>query len=197
MSKQEARSFGVRELLIKPAGCKNIRDVIRRTLKNLAPEFPQLVGTQEADCICPTSLTMVHLGNMERCEIPDSLNLGTARGRQKLEGSIRNRDQGNTVHYIRPQTGSLLGNGRNAVGIVSSKKCMRTTDIDYTFLPATDCMDLPAETIALLYRYRWQIELFFRWFKCVLGCKHLLVISPNGVSIQVHCALIASMLITL
>lgn len=80
---------------------------------------------------------------------------------------------------------------------VSSKKCVRTTDIDYTFLLATDCMDLSAETIAILYRYRWHIELFFRWFKCVLGCKHLLAISPNGVSIQVYCALIASILITL
>lgn len=80
---------------------------------------------------------------------------------------------------------------------VSSKKYMRTTDIDYTFLLATDCMDLSAEVITLLYRYRWQIELFFRWFKCVLGCKHLLATSPNGVSIQVYCALIASMLITL
>jgi IS4 transposase len=58
-------------------------------------------------------------------------------------------------------------------------------------------MDLSAEMIALIYRYRWQIELFFRWFKCILGCKHLLAHSENGVTIQVYCALIASMLITL
>lgn len=58
-------------------------------------------------------------------------------------------------------------------------------------------MDLSAEVIALIYRYRWQIELFFRWFKCILKCTHLLSLSENGVSIQVYCALIASMLITL
>src|SRR4030066_1202803 len=80
---------------------------------------------------------------------------------------------------------------------VSSKKTFRTTDSDYTFLLVTDRMDLPAETIALIYKYRWQIELFFRWFKCVLGCSHLLSLSENGVSIQVYCALIASMVITL
>ena len=40
----------------------------------------------------------------------------------------------------------------------------------------TDRMDLPAETIALIYKYRWQIELFFRWFKCILGCRHLRLI---------------------
>lgn len=80
---------------------------------------------------------------------------------------------------------------------VSSKKTFRTTDSDYTMLLVTDRMDLSAETISLIYRYRWQIELFFRWFKCILGCSHLLSLSENGVSIQVYCALIASMLITL
>jgi len=64
-------------------------------------------------------------------------------------------------------------------------------------LIVTDLMDLPAELIALMYRYRWQIELFFRWFKCVLGCKHLLAHSENGITIQVYCALIASLLIRL
>lgn len=80
---------------------------------------------------------------------------------------------------------------------VSSKKSFRTTESDYAFLLVTDRMDLSAEMIALIYRYRWQIELFFRWFKCVLGCKHLLAHSENGVTIQVYCALIAGMLITL
>ncbi len=80
---------------------------------------------------------------------------------------------------------------------VASKKTFRTTDADYTMLLVTDRLDLPAETVALLYRYRWQVELFFRWFKCVLGCKHFLAQSENGVTIQVYCALIASMLITL
>src|SRR4030043_100809 len=80
---------------------------------------------------------------------------------------------------------------------VSSKKTFRTSDSDYTILLITDRMDLSAEVIALLYRYRWQIELFFRWFKCILGCKHLLSLSENGVSMQVYCALIASMLITI
>ena len=87
--------------------------------------------------------------------------------------------------------------GRSRRSRVSSKKTFRTTDSDYTILLVTDRMDLSAETIALIYRYRWQIELFFRWFKCVLGCSHLLSLSENGVSIQVYCALIASMVITL
>ena len=83
------------------------------------------------------------------------------------------------------------------VSHVSSKKTFRTKDVDYTFLLATILLDIPAETLALLYRYRWQIELFFRWFKRVLGCNHLIAQSQNGLTIQIYCALIASMLITL
>ena len=80
---------------------------------------------------------------------------------------------------------------------VSSKKTFRTREVDYTFLLATNLTDLPAETIALLFKLRWQIELFFRWFKCVLGCRHLVALSKNGLTIQIYCALIAGMLITL
>ena len=87
--------------------------------------------------------------------------------------------------------------GRPRLSRVSSKKTFRTTDSDYVMLLITDRMDISAETIALIYRYRWQIELFFRWFKCILGCNHLLSLSENGVALQVYCALIASMLITL
>ncbi|MGR3319335.1 MAG: transposase, partial [Candidatus Anammoxibacter sp.] len=45
-------------------------------------------------------------------------------------------------------------------------------------------MDLSAELIALIYIYRWQIEIFFRWFKCVLSAEHLLCHSQNGITIQ-------------
>jgi len=80
---------------------------------------------------------------------------------------------------------------------VSSKKTFRTKEVDYTLLLATNRLDLPAETIALLFTRRWQIELFFRWFKCVLRCNHLVALSKNGLTIQIYCALISGMLITL
>ena len=64
-------------------------------------------------------------------------------------------------------------------------------------LLATDRMDLDAELVALGYKFRWSVELFFRWFKCILGCRHLLSTSANGVHIQVYLAIIASLLISL
>jgi hypothetical protein len=64
-------------------------------------------------------------------------------------------------------------------------------------LLATNLLDPPAEIIALLYRYRWLIEIFFRFFKHVLGCQHLLSATPDGIAIQAYCALIACLLINL
>jgi Transposase DDE domain len=64
-------------------------------------------------------------------------------------------------------------------------------------LLATDRLDVEAELVALGYRFRWSVELFFRWFKCVLGRRHLLAQSRNGLTIQVYVAMIASLLLSL
>ena len=64
-------------------------------------------------------------------------------------------------------------------------------------LIATNLLDLPAWLIGLIYRYRWTIEVFFRFFKHVLGCRHLLSHDPVGIEIQTYCAIIACMLISL
>jgi IS4 transposase len=64
-------------------------------------------------------------------------------------------------------------------------------------LLATDRLDLDAELVALGYRFRWAVELFFRWFKCILGCRHLLATSRDGVTIQLYVGVIASLLISL
>ena len=61
----------------------------------------------------------------------------------------------------------------------------------------TNLLDAPAEIIALLYHYRWTIEIFFRFFKQILGCRHLLSHCQSGIEIQTYCAIIACMLISL
>jgi hypothetical protein len=70
-------------------------------------------------------------------------------------------------------------------------------DSDGVLRIATNLLDVPAETIALIYASRWAIEIFFRFFKHILGCRHLLSHDPEGIEIQTYCAIIASMLITL
>jgi hypothetical protein len=61
----------------------------------------------------------------------------------------------------------------------------------------TDRLDLDAELVALAYRYRWTVELFFRWLKCILGARHLISQGQNGVTLQMYAALIVSLLIVL
>lgn len=66
-----------------------------------------------------------------------------------------------------------------------------------TIVLLTNLLDAPAEIIALIYRYRWTIEIFFRFFKQTLGCRHLISQRIEGIQIQVYCAIIACMLINL
>lgn len=66
-----------------------------------------------------------------------------------------------------------------------------------SLLIATNLLDVPAEVVALIDEKRWTIELFFRFFKHVLGCRHLLSHAQNGIAIQVYMAILASMLIAL
>lgn len=56
-----------------------------------------------------------------------------------------------------------------------------------------------AALIAEIYYHRWAIELFFRWFKCVLGRAnqwHWFAESEQGVAIQIYTALIAALLLS-
>jgi transposase len=66
-----------------------------------------------------------------------------------------------------------------------------------TILIATSEEELPATTISAIYKSRWQIEIFFRHFKHLLGCRHLLCHSENGVELEMYIAIIACLLIML
>jgi len=63
----------------------------------------------------------------------------------------------------------------------------------YYFL--TNDFDLPALTIAEIYRERWQIELFFKWIKQNLKIKTFLGTSPNAVLAQIWVALCVYLLL--
>jgi hypothetical protein len=61
----------------------------------------------------------------------------------------------------------------------------------------TNIIDVPAHIIALLYRWRWKIELFFRWLKCHAHFRHLTSHSKNGVTSGFYIAVIGVLLIYL
>ena len=59
----------------------------------------------------------------------------------------------------------------------------------------TDLLEVPAHIIAFLYAYRWMIEIFFRFFKQTLGCRHLLSTRLEGIQIQVYAAVICCLML--
>ena len=61
----------------------------------------------------------------------------------------------------------------------------------------TNHLEVPAETVAALYKNRWQIELFFRWIKQHLRIKHFFGTSPNAVKTQVWIAVSIYVLIAI
>jgi Transposase DDE domain len=61
----------------------------------------------------------------------------------------------------------------------------------------TNLLDVSALTIAQLYRYRWQIELFFRWLKCFGNFGHLISHSHQGVLAHFYVTVIAMLLMYL
>jgi len=61
----------------------------------------------------------------------------------------------------------------------------------------TDMLDVPAVTIAEIYRRRWMIELFFKWLKCHAGFDHAISHSPRGLTFQFYVAVIGTLLLHL
>jgi hypothetical protein len=59
----------------------------------------------------------------------------------------------------------------------------------------TSILDVPANVIGELYRWRWKIELFFRWLKVHANFEHLMSHSENGVAVGFYIAVIAVLLI--
>lgn len=70
-------------------------------------------------------------------------------------------------------------------------------EFNRTFVFLTNNMELTAEQIALLYKNRWQVELFFKWIKQHLKIKSFWGTSENAVRIQIFCAIIAYCLVAI
>ena len=70
-------------------------------------------------------------------------------------------------------------------------------DIDKNFVFLTNNFNLPALTIAQLYRCRWKVELFFKWIKQNLRIKAFFGTSDNAVKTQVWIAICVYVLVAI
>lgn len=70
-------------------------------------------------------------------------------------------------------------------------------ELHRSFVYYTNNFYFKAKDIALLYKYRWQVELFFKWIKQHLQIKRFWGESENAVRIQIHVAIITYCLIAI
>jgi hypothetical protein len=111
---------------------------------------------------------------------------------EKIPVSEKDRKRGIT-HYQRVALGhrNPKDNGWRLVRLVPGPG--RDHIVILTNLPLEE---VGAWELCEIYKLRWTIELFFRWLKCLLPCRHWLAESENGVATQVYCALIAALLLS-
>lgn len=78
-----------------------------------------------------------------------------------------------------------------------SKVIYYDKETNRTFVYLTNNMKLTSEQIALLYKNRWQVELFFKWIKQHLKIKSFWGITENAVRIQIYTAVILYCLVAI
>ena len=71
------------------------------------------------------------------------------------------------------------------------------TELDKRFFFLTNNFSLSPKTIAHLYKFRWQIELFFKWIKQHLRIKAFYGTTPNAVKTQVWIAISVYVLVAI
>jgi hypothetical protein len=148
----------------------------------LGYEFFQEIIDAEASFICRVKDNTVYRVTEQRPISEQSAEAGVIEDAivDKLGSDQHKNPLQQPVRIVKVQTEDVRQNGERVVLTL-----------------VTDRLELDADLVALGYRFRWSVELYFRWFKCILGCRHLLLTSPDGVALQVYSALIASLLIRL
>jgi DDE family transposase len=150
---------------------------------------------------------IVAAGSSYVCRIRDNSNLEDVAEERPVSGEAK---AAGVLRDFVVRMGSTKGDGRpdHLVRVVMVKTTPHTKrggrkggtagpSSDGILRIATNLLEVPAEIIANIYKHRWTIELFFRFFKHVLGCRRLLSTHQAGIEIQVYCAIIACLLISL
>lgn len=91
----------------------------------------------------------------------------------------------------------ILGK-KNLTQMKNALRIIKTTDSQGKIITiVTNDFSLSAQEIADIYRYRWQIEIFFKWIKQHLHVKHFFGTGEQAVEVQLYIALITYCLLTL
>lgn len=95
-----------------------------------------------------------------------------------------------TIVLTGPKTATLYPLALRRVHYYSAERAQRLVLLTNNF-------SIPALTVAALYRYRWQIELFFKWIKQHLRIKSFFGTSENSVKTQIWIAVTVYVLVAI
>ena len=112
-------------------------------------------------------------------------------------GSVRCR-----WHYLAGLRSGQIGKptlakARNAFASLLRKVRYFDAETGRDFVFLTNHLQIPALTVAKIYRLRWRIELFFRWIKGHLRIKHCYGTSPNAVKTQIWIAVASYLMVAI
>jgi len=104
-----------------------------------------------------------------------------------------------TAGFVADGVGYLVGSShRRAPTVLLREVCIVPPEQPGTTVRLlTNLLELEAEVLGTLYRYRWQVELFFRWLKVYAHFDHLLSESRGGVLLSFYVAVIGVFLLYL
>jgi len=111
-------------------------------------------------------------------------------------------DEDRAAGVVSDRVGRFTSNHARGVGI--SNTALREVVVLYedkgepkTLRLITNLRNVSARTIVLLYQNRWQVELFFRWFKSFGNFSHLISHDRKGVLMHLYVTIIAMLLMHL
>jgi hypothetical protein len=90
-----------------------------------------------------------------------------------------------------------LTKSRSAFPVLLRKVRYYDSETSRELIFLTNNLEIPALTVAMLYKARWSIELFFRWIKGHLRIKHYYGTSPNAVKTQIWIAVSTYLIIAI
>jgi hypothetical protein len=90
-----------------------------------------------------------------------------------------------------------LAKSRKAFPVLLRKVRYFDSETGKELIFLTNNLEIPALTVAMLYKARWSIELFFRWIKGHLRIKHYYGTSPNAVKTQIWIAVSTYLMIAI
>ena len=90
-----------------------------------------------------------------------------------------------------------LTKSRKAFPVLLRKVKYYDSETSKELIFLTNNLEIPALTVAMLYKARWSIELFFRWIKGHLRIKHYYGTSPNAVKTQIWIAVSTYLIIAI